>query len=265
MLGRMQMTRAIPDRLLGALGGRTPRLIGYRAAAWLYRLDAIPELMPEFCVPHGSWHRSKFDHQRRRIDDLEVVEIEGVLVTSIRQTLADLCAVVHPDIVERAAESALRMGLVDELALRDFAYLFAFARHGTPGLLKVLDRRFIGEPPTGSDLETCCLQVWRAGGLPRPERQHPVLDAEGELVAIGDFGFLPRLLVVETDGQGTHGVRELQYDNARQNRINDAGYDVRRFTYDDVMHRPRYVCRATLRALHLAPLQVTRPRLLLPR
>jgi len=255
----MNGTRIIPDRLLEAAIGKAPRIIGYRAAAWLYRLDAIDVLEPEFAVPHGVWCRGPFDHQRRRIDDLEIVEIQGMLVTSVRQTLADLCAVVDLDIVERAAESALRRKLVDELALREFADTWALNRNGAPGLREVLRRRSHGEPPTGSDLETQCVQVWRRGGIPRPRRQWSVLDREGHFVATADFGFYPRLFVVENDGLSTHGKtkEQQQYDLNRQNRINDAGYDLRRFTHNDIIWRPAYVCRETLLGLHAAPIART--------
>jgi hypothetical protein len=247
--------REIPDCLLLAAAGRTTRIIGYRAAAWVYRLDGIDSLEPEFAVPHGVWRRGPFDHQRRRMEDLELAEVDGVLVTSVRQTLVDLCAVVDLDVVERAAESALRLGLVEELRLRDFADLWAFARHGAPSLRQVLARRPVGATPTGSDLETLCLQVWRRGGVRPPERQWSITDPDGELVAIADFGFPPARFVVETDGLETHKTREhQQYDLNRQNRMGDAGYDFRRFTYADVTRRPGYVCRETLRGLLSAPI-----------
>ena len=249
------------DRLVqAASGGRALRIIGYRAAAWVYGLDGVPALTREYAVPHGSWHRGPRDHQRRRIDDLQIIDVGGILITSVAQTLVDLAAVVHLDVVERAAESALRRTLVDELALRDFATLWAFARHGGPGLRDVLDRRPIGAPPTGSDLETRCLQVWRYGHVPTPTRQFPVIGPDEELVATTDFGFAPARFVVETDGLGTHTTpAQQQYDLNRQNRISDAGYAFRRFTYLDVTQRPRYVCRETLRGLLLAA--GSRPRL----
>jgi very-short-patch-repair endonuclease len=251
----MHGTRTIPERLLFAASGRTTRIIASRAAAWLYGLDGVPELEPEFWIPHGTWRRGPNDHQRRRIDDLEFVEIDGLLVTSVRQTLADMCALVDLDIVECAAESALRRGLVDERALRDFADSWAMYRHGAPGLRQVLRRRRHGEAPTGSDLETRNLQVWRFDPrIPRPERQWPVVDRHGEFVGFADFGFPPRLFVVEDDGLETHASPdELQYDLNRQNRISDAGYGLRRFTYADVTRRPNYVCRETLRGLMAAP------------
>ena len=237
--------------------GKTPRIIGYRAAAWTYRLDAIPELELDYCIPHGARPRSPFDHQRRRIDDLGITQVDGVLITTVSQTLVDLCSVVDLDIVERAAESALRLRLVDELELRDFANLWAFSRHGGPGLREVLDRRPIGAPPTGSDLETRCLQVFRRGGLPRPERQWPVLDLHGELIGFADFGFPPIRFVVETDGLDAHSTADqLQHDLNRQNRILDAGYGLRRFTYADVTRRPSYVIRETKRGLLYASVQL---------
>ena len=215
--------------------------------------------MPEFAVPHGTWRRRSYDHQRRRFEDLELVEIDGVLVTSIRQTLVDLCAVVDLDMVERAAESALRLRLVDEFALRDFAALYTFSRHGAPSLRDVLDRRPIGVPPAGSDLETLYLQVVRNDQIRAPQRQFEVLGPDGGLVAIADFGFSPSRFVVETDGLETHKTREQQqYDLNRQNRIADAGYTFRRFTYADVVYRPAYVCRETRRGLAMAQLVLVR-------
>src|SRR3954470_21392554 len=175
------ITRKVPERLLLPMGGKTPRIIGYRAAAWTYMLDGIDQLQLEYAIPHGARPRAPFDHQRRRIDDIAIADVDGVPITSVSQTLVDLCAVVDLDIVERAAESALRMELVDELQLRDFANLWAFARHGGPGLREVLDRRPIGARPTGSDLETRYLQTIRLEGIGPPERQWRVVDKNGLL------------------------------------------------------------------------------------
>jgi very-short-patch-repair endonuclease len=98
------------------------------------------------------------------------------------------------------------------------------------------------------------LQVWRSGGVRAAERQFDVIDQDGLLVATSDFGFPPRLFVVETDGLESHKTKEQQQaDLNRQNRISDAGYHFRRFTHADVTRRPAYVCRETLRGLAAAP------------
>jgi hypothetical protein len=161
--------------------------------------------------------------------------------------------------------------LVGEPDLRDFAALFAYWRHGTPALCEVLERRKIGEPPTGSDLETLCLQVLRRGGVPRPQRQMAVRDvriADGdhaETPVFADFGWHPLLFVVETDGLMTHKTREQQlYDIHRQNYIIDCGYDLRRFTWTHVTRTPNYVCRETMRGLRAAGLDLSKTRKLVP-
>jgi len=260
----MFTTRPVPDWLCWAASGRATRIVGYRAAAWLYGLDGVPALQPEFAIAHGTRKRRPFDHQRRRIEDLDVVEAQGLLITSVSQTLVDLCAVCDLDVVERASESALRLGFVGELELREFAAMWAFYRRGVPGLREVLARRRFGAPATGSDLETMCVQVFRRGGIREPERQYPVVDADGEVVAIADFGFPPKLFIVETDGLETHGKtrEQQQYDLNRQNRICDAGHTLRRFTYSDVTQRPRYVCRETERGLLAAQIAFPTPPIL---
>jgi hypothetical protein len=260
----MITTRPIPDWLYAAAAGRAIRIVDFRAAAWLYGLDGIPELHPEFSIAHGTRKRRPFDHQRRRIDDLDIVEIQGLLVASVPQTLVDLCAVCPLDVVERASESALRMQYVNELELREFATNEAYYRRGVPGLRDVLARRPLGAPPTGSDLETQCLQVFRRGGIREPVRQFPVIGPDGEVVAIADFGFPPKLFVAETDGLETHGMtrEQQQYDLNRQNRILDAGYTLRRFTHGDVTRRPRYVCRETQRGLLIAEVALQTPPIL---
>lgn len=267
ILGGMRLIRTPPDSLLLAASrgpNRGSRIIGYEAAAWLYGMDGIPTLKPAFLVPHGTWRRGPYDHQRRRIDDIEIVELSGLLITSVRQTLGDLCAhgvVESLDIVERAIESALRMGLVEELVLRDFAYLFAFSRHGTPALNQVLDRRPIGAPPTGSDLETRCLQILRGGGVPDPVRQFPVYTSAGDWVANADFGWWQVRFVVETDGVEYHKTpQQVLYDTTRQNAIIDAGYDLRRFTHHHVTRVPAYVVRETKLGLARAGVDLSKIR-----
>src|SRR5438105_3022064 len=80
-----------------------------------------------------------------------------------------------------------------------------------------------GAPPTGSDPETVCLQVYRRGGVPTPTRQWEVHTADGTLVGTLDFGFPPFRFGTEVDGLETHGPDRLQFDLSRQNRIEDEG------------------------------------------
>jgi very-short-patch-repair endonuclease len=114
-----------------------------------------------------------------------------------------------------------------------------------------LARRRDGERPTGSDLETLCLQLYRRGGL-HPSRQWEVRNGRGELLGFGDFGWPPKAFITEVDGLATHGPEDRQYDYSRQARIEDEGYTFRRFTRDDVLWRAKYVCDTTSRGIALA-------------
>jgi hypothetical protein len=240
----------------GAHLGREAAL-SHRGAGFFWGFDGVEQSILEWSVPHTTG-RGKQAHiyRRRRFDDLEIVEKNGFLVTSVAQTLGDLGAVCDADIVERAAEYALRKGLAAETSLRAFARDRTASRHGGPTLRTVLDRRPVGARPTGSDIETICLQVYRRGGVPTPQRQWAVYDTDGtgELIGYGDFGFPPRALITEIDGSETHGTPSgIQYDYSRQSRMEDLGYRFRRFTVADVRDRPKYVCDTTLRGLAGAP------------
>jgi hypothetical protein len=236
-------------------------VLGYRGAAAFYGLAAVAPGTIEWIVPHSGTRPRRLPpgvarvYRRRRFDDLEIVEVGGVRVTSVRQTLADVAGITDIDVVERMIESALRLDLVSELLLRDFAYIGIFARHGGPALRAVLDRRPCGVLPTDSDVETLLLQLYRKFGMPHFERQWPIYGPDGQIIARADCGFPPFAFGTEVDGLESHGTKSgLQYDLNRQNRVFDTGFSLRRFTYDDVVYRQRYVWAATLRGLKLASL-----------
>jgi hypothetical protein len=272
---RINLTRAADAGLIHrtgrgryvAAGGATPlvatraqqpystAVLSHRGAAFHHGLDGVGEECLEWSVPHGSRAKLPNVYQRRRFEDLDIVNLNGLWVTSVSQTLADLGAVTDVDIVERAAESALRLNLVDEVKLREFAETRVRDRPGGATLRAALARRPLGARPTGSDLETVCLQVYRAGGVPTPQRQYEVYAADGTPVGITDFGWPPLAFVTEVDGLGSHGTETgMQYDYSRQARMEDLGYRFRRHTRTDVLYRHRYVCSVVLRGLARAAL-----------
>ena len=234
-------------------------VLSHAGGATFWGLDpfagqAVP---PECSVPMGRYRGNVLVHQRRRFEQLDVVIAGEIAVTGVIQTLADLGAVYPADVVERAMESAIRLGLVTDDELRTMVADFhaPWFRTGMRALRTVLDRRPRGAAATGSDAETVCLQHYRAEpSLPDPVRQFPVMRGD-VLVATSDFGFPPVPFVTEVDGLAAHATQQaLAYDLNRQNRIEDAEYGLRRFTALDAYFRPRYVCRETLAGLRLATL-----------
>jgi len=227
-------------------------VLGYRGAGTYYELDGVRPTPFEWCVPHGCYSNNPLVHQRRRFHEIDVTVIDGLTITTVPQTLVDLATVEHPDIVERAVESALRMGLVTDQELRAFVAVQAVSRHGAPRLRAVLELRPVGARPTGSDDETICLQVYRRRGVPTPIRQYELV-LDGIVVAIVDFAWPLWSFIVEIDGFDTHGNPVAHgNDLHRQNWISDIRITFRRFNHADVHHRQAYVCQETMRGLQQA-------------
>lgn len=230
-------------------------LVSHRSAAWLYGLDGIERPVVELSVAHWRDLPGAIVHERTRMAELGTATVGPFIVTDPLYTLGDLGAVADAGIVERAVESALRRGLVDERELRAFARPWDWRGCRGMGVLQaVLDLRPTNAPTTESDAETVCLQILRDAGEPDPVRQYEVLDAAGNLVGRVDFAYPPIRLGWEIDGFGTHGTPDaLQYDLNRQNRIVATGFELLRFTAADVYRRPHYVVRtirdARVRAL----------------
>jgi hypothetical protein len=243
--------RLSPARL-GAARLGPPAVLSHRGAADAYGLDAVPSGILEWSVPHARHKPAPNVYLRRSFGSLDVVERDGLLVTSITQTLCDLGTVIDVDALERAAESALRMELTTDAALRAFATGPGRHMHGVSALREVLERRWPWERPTGSDIGTILLQVYRHGGVERPIREFEIWQGD-VLVARPDCHWYPIPFGTEVDGFASHGTKPaLQYDLNRSNRIGDARHFERRFTFEDVTRRQRYVCDETLRGLAIA-------------
>ena len=137
----------------------------------------------------------------------------GISVTRPRRTLEDLRNVL--------GDAALR----DALRRADFLNL-------------PLDGFRLGEDPGDSELERMFLVICRRFRIRTPETQ----------VGIGpfrvDFLWRPERLIVETDGYGSHGGSiAFEDDRARDNRLAELGYEVRRFTHRQLTAEPAGVAR----------------------
>jgi hypothetical protein len=237
---------------LGAASLGAPALLSHRGAAGEYGLDAVPAGILEWSVPHTRRKQLPGVYLRRNFESLAVVERDGLLMTSIEQTLCDLGAVIDVDALERATESALRMQLTTDAAVRAFAAGPGRHVQGVGALREVLRRRWPWERPTESDVGTILLQVYRRGGVDRPIRELEIWDGD-ILVARPDCHWYPIPFGTEVDGFEVHGTKPaLQYDLNRSNRIGDIRHLERRFTYQDVIYRERYVCTETLKGLAIA-------------
>lgn len=229
------------DRCL-ALIVRTDGVASGEVAGVLHGLDAVELRGPDVTLPPGSTNRHP--GIRRRLLLGEVLEYGGIPCASPLQALVDLAAEVDDDTWEQMLESALRKQLLTVADLDE--WLPTLGRHRTPGtarIRRVLARRPLGAPPTGSLLETLFVQLRRTvPGSTEPRRQVEVCDSHGDFVAYVDFAWPELGIFIELDGQ--HHAGQPVHDARRETAVVAAtGWLVGRFTWDEIVRYPRATAR----------------------
>jgi very-short-patch-repair endonuclease len=82
------------------------------------------------------------------------------------------------------------------------------------------------------------LDLIREFALPMPHRGH-VVRSGGAPIAEIDLAYVGRLIALEADGARWHSTRRAQLRDAeRQARLEELGWTVLRFTWDEVVHHP---------------------------
>ncbi|HEY4377724.1 MAG TPA: DUF559 domain-containing protein [Acidimicrobiales bacterium] len=184
-------------------------------------------------------------HRSRDLGSADVVLLDSVPHTNAARTLLDLASLISAQHLDRCLQAACRQEhtSVEEI----LALVEEVRRRGRPGIKRMLEvlEPALDRPATESWLEEEFLRVIEAAGIPTPETQ-VVIVVEGHTYRVdnlwADVG-----LVVEVDGHATHSERtDTQQDAERSARLTSAGYGVVRFTYDDVVSRPRYVQRTVI-------------------
>jgi very-short-patch-repair endonuclease len=225
--------------------------VSHRSAAWLRDWPGGRHDVRELVVPHD--HRPRlpgvFVHRSLRLPDAHRRVIDGLPVTSVDRTLADLGAVVRPDTVQAAVETAVvgRLTTVNRLweLVDDHGRR---GRNGIGALRLALEEWMLSERPPDSVLEIAFARLVRREGLPEPVYQLWV-EVAGQRYRI-DAAWPDVMLAVEVDGWETRKTyRAFQSDTDRQNAITLAGWAFIRFTWTDVVRRPAYVAGQIAEAL----------------
>ena len=187
-------------------------------AAWLHGLDVDPCHPIEVIVPTGSGVRSRCNLIAHRSRLSEATTARGLRVTNLQRTFSDLKA---------------RLSAIDFLILADQA------------LFKRIGRFDERAQPAESPMETRLRWLISRSGLPSPEVQRELRDADGRFVGRADLYYAQARLAIEYDGMN-HRDR-LAEDNRRQNSMIKAGFTLLRFTASD-LDRPLLVA-SQIRAL----------------
>lgn len=219
-------------------------LFSGHTAAWLHGLD-FPWEPVEVTLPRLSTTSHLAGARVRRSDYTleDMCEVRGLAATSRTRTVADMAR--HNRVVEGVVvlDMAIRARLVTIPELQ--TWIREHLRHrGIGRLTQAID---LIEPASESPMESRLRALLVIAGLPKPDVQRPVYDADGAFLGRPDLLYPGRQLIIEYDG-ATHR-ESLAADNARQNRLIEAGYRVLRFTAGDVLHRPATVVEQVRRTL----------------
>lgn len=219
--------------------------ISHRAALWVLGLDLLageidvtaPRLRRVQARPGVTPHSAL-------LDPADLCEVGGLLVVSAARAVVDVARAEPLIEAVAVADAVLRSGAATEQQLAD-----VLSRSGgLRGVVRARTCLSYVEPRSESLMETRLRMRFVLGGIRGLQVQRDLYDDDGHLCRAD--GYIEGV-VVEYDG------REARLDPAvfvrerrRQNRIADAGCELRRFTAADYYRRPAAaVCADLLRAV----------------
>jgi very-short-patch-repair endonuclease len=167
----------------------------------------------------------------------EVVELDGLPVTSRRWSLLDVLGRMPRADAGKLADRALQRSwlTLDDLERRLRRWP---GRTGNVQLRYLLARAL---DRASAESERRLHRLLDQAGLHGWVANHQVV-VDGRVLAVVDVAFPDLALAVEIDGWAFHSdVERFQRDRTRQNELVALGWTVLRFTWADVVERPRYV------------------------
>lgn len=174
-------------------------------------------------------------HRPRSLQE-DVVELDGLRVTTVARTLIDLCAVLSAAHVARLCHEAEVLHLVTRAEIREVLE----RSRGRRGINKL--RRITAKdvPLTRTELERRFVKIVLDAGLPAPRTNESPLIA-GRLREL-DAHWPEHKIAVELDSWRFHRTRErFESDRARDAALSAAGWTPIRFTWRRLTDNPEGV------------------------
>jgi hypothetical protein len=226
---------------LSALGPLA--LVSHEAAAQLHGFDRTPRDRVEFLVPrqHRRSRLAETVHTSARLRQLDRVIVRGFATTSATRTVLDL-AMLRPGRhrLEAAIDSAIRSRSSSPVVLVErLTNLRGPGRWGCR-----LVESLLVDAGGESVLERRFLEIIREAALPRPATQIVINNGHHRIGRV-DFVWDDLRVVVEVSGSlGHSSPSERTKDAQRRNELQDDGWKVYEYTYQDVVDRPSAVARS---------------------
>jgi very-short-patch-repair endonuclease len=218
------------------------------SAAWVWDVPGH-ELDPVQVIRRRDAHLGVPDisHTSRRLDNADLTERRGLLVTTPTRTIFDLAAGQHPDRTRRDLNALMACGLITlDLLDENLDRLAARGRAGITTMRELIAEAHEKGAPAGSNLELRVEEMLRMARLRTMQRQLEICDDAG-LVARVDFGEPDLRIVIEVDSDRFHhGLLDRQIDEAKTSRLEAVGWTVLRisereiwYERDALLHRLR--------------------------
>lgn len=213
--------------------GRGRAWVSHDAAARLHDFDRTPADRVEFTVlrEHRSTNLAAVVHSTSTLAKIDQCVIDGLPVTSATRTIIDLArARVSTARLEAAIDTAVRTGVSAPVVIDK--RLSALRGPGRWGCRRIDE--LLLDAGGHTMLERRFLALVRHADLPRPRTQ-AVIRRGGRTVARADFLYPEYLIVVEVSGRRGHSSpSERAKDAQRRNELQDMGYTVYEYTWEQV-------------------------------
>jgi hypothetical protein len=172
----------------------------------------------------------------------------GVPVTTVPRTVIDLARTLDFRSGLVVADSALHQHLASKKELRE---VLAACRRW-PGATKAAEVIEFADGLAESVLESLARVLFRDLGLPAPELQVEIRDADGQFIGRVDFLWRQFRTIAEVDGALKYDDRSRAQAQLRRDKLlRMADYEVEHFTWRDVVHGQGEVGRSMRSAFRL--------------
>jgi hypothetical protein len=217
-------------------------VVSHVSAAALHGLPIWPDVAGRVHLtrprPGGGQSRSLLQVHGSPLREADVVLMQGVPVTTLARTIADLGRTLSLDQAVAAGDRALQLGLTGA----DLGEVLDACR-GWRGIGRAREVRALLDVRTESVGESVSRVRIHEALLPAPQPQYEVFDSRGHLVGRADFGWEEHRTLGEFDGRVKYGlgfdpgrsVEEVVWrEKQREDALRDLGWQVVRWTWADL-------------------------------
>ncbi len=228
--------------IAAVLSAAEPAAASHLTAAYLWGMvSRQPDAVEIVARRHERVHREPFTlHESKDLLESDIVELDGIPVTTAVRTVVDLGASAPPWLVERCLDTGLRKELFTAWQVRCFiARVARPGRTGVGTIRPLVEERLVWDTITESDLEDLFRSVISSLPFPMPDPQYKLFKPSGEFIGRFDFAYATRMALIETDSEAYHmDPVSFQRDREKQNEAHALGWTVYRFTWRQLIDDP---------------------------